>query len=516
MGLARSGQEVLVGTRHLAALGAPLRCPEPATSVHGVEGTRSRQRLLVPTLVLVTTITAVISSLGAPLVPSIASAYDVRLTTAQWSLTVALLAGAVSTPIIGRFASGSLRRPTILVGLGVVTVGTVISAVSGALGEGFGVLVAGRAMQGVGMALLPLAIAVARDQLSSEDPGDQRADRAIALLSVTVVAGAGLGYPVTALVAQLGGLGAAYALGAVLSGATLLMAWRFVPGSPVATPARVDWAGAALLAVAMASALLAISEGEVWGWASPRTLSLGLTGLALLASWVLWTLRSAVPLVDLRLAVRPGIAAPNLVAAVAGLGMYALLTLVVVLVRADDPGFGLGRSVVVAGLILVPYSLMSVLGNQLALLVRLRLGSGWLLPSGCLLFFTATLSLGLFHDHLWQALLAMAIGGAGSGFTFSSLAVLMVPHVPHSETGSAVAFNQVLRYLGFTVGSALSVALVAAYGGGDGGFRAALLTLASVWVVAGAGAVLLNRHAHPAPPAQSDDGAAERGWLSAP
>ena len=67
-----------------------------------------------------------------------------------------------------------------------------------------------------------------------------------------------------------------------------------------------------------------------------------------------------------------------------------------------------------------------------------------------------------------------------------------------------MAFDQVLRYLGFTVGSALSIALVAAYGGGAGGFRAALLTLASVWVVAGVGAVVLDR-ATPRPQVTLDE-----------
>ena len=90
-----------------------------------------------------------------------------------------------------------------------------------------------------------------------------------------------------------------------------------------------------------------------------------------------------------------------------------------------------------------------------------------------------------------------ALGGAGSGFTFSSLAVLMVPHLPQEEVGSAVAFNQVLRYVGFTIGSALSVALMAVYGGGDHGFRATLLTVSSLFVVAAVGAVVLDRR--PAP-----------------
>jgi len=447
-----------------------------------------QQRKLLPTLALLTTITAVVSSLGAPLVPSIAEEYDVRLTTAQWSLTATLLAGAVATPVVGRFASGRLRRPTILAGLLVVTLGTALAIVP----TSYGVLVAGRAMQGVGMALLPLAIAVARDALEGE-----RMARAIALLSVTTVAGAGLGYPLTALVAELGGLPAAYGLGTVLCGATLVMAWRFVPGSDEVAPMRVDWAGAALLSAGLLGVLLAVSEGEVWGWSSPLTLGLGAAGALLLGAWVTWTLRSSTPLVDLRMAVRPGLAAPNLVAFVAGLGMYCLLTLAVVLVRADQPGFGLGLPVLAAGLILVPYSVMSVLGNQLARVVRVRLGPALLLPTGCLMFLASTVLLAFAHAHLWQLLLAMALGGVGSGFTFSSLAVLMVPHVPQAETGSAMAFNQVLRYLGFTIGSAVSVALMAAYGGGGHGFSATLLTVSSLFVVAAVGAVLLDRAARP-------------------
>lgn len=443
--------------------------------------------LLLTTLVLLTTITAITSSLGAPLVPSVAEDFGVRLTTAQWSLTAALLAGAVSTPVVGRFASGRLRRPTVLAGLGVVTAGTVLAAAA-VPSEVFGLLVAARAMQGVGMALLPLAIATARDELSGEP-----LSRAVALLSVTTVAGAGLGYPLTSVVAGLGGLVAAYLLGTVLCAASWVMAWRFVPPAPGAQPARVDWWGALGLTAAMLATLLAVSEGEVWGWTDARTVVLGSAGLLGLAVWVAHTLRARHPLVDLRLAARPGVAAPNLVAAVAGLGMYSLLTLVVVLVRADEPGFGLGYSVLVAGFVLVPYSLMSVLGNQLARLVRERLGRHLLLPTGSLLFMAATVALAVWHDHLWQALAAMALGGLGSGFTFSSLAVLMVPHVPAAETGSAMAFNQVLRYLGFTTGSAVSVALMAAYGGGAGGFERALLTVAGVWVVAALGAVVLDR-----------------------
>ncbi|GGO78996.1 MFS transporter [Nocardioides deserti] len=433
--------------------------------------------------------TAVVSSLGAPLVPAIAADRGVRLEDAQWTLTAALVAGAVSTPVVGRLGSGRLRRPTVLAGLAVVTVGTAISA----LPLGFAWLVAGRALQGVGMALVPLALAIARDVVPPA-----RLPGVIGFLSVTTVAGAGLGYPVTALVADAGGLPAAYLLGTGLVGLTLALAWFVVPADAGAEPAAVDWLGALLVALGLVGLLLAVSRGEVWGWTSPVTLGLAAAGLTLLARWVRRTLRSATPLVDLRLATRPGLAGPNLVAVVAGTGMYALLTLVMVLVQADPAatgGWGLGHPVAVAGLALVPYSVLSVLGSRLARAVGHRLGTHVLLPTGCALFGAATVGLAFAHGGLAVVLAWMALGGLGSGFTFSSLAVLMVPHVPAAETGSAMAFNQVLRYVGFSVGSAVSVALMAAIGGGPGeaGFRGTLLAVTGVWVVAALAAARLVR-----------------------
>lgn len=445
--------------------------------------------LLLPTLALLTTVTAVVSSLGAPLVPAIAAERGVRLEDAQWTLTAALVAGAVSTPVVGRLGSGRLRRPTVLAGLAVVMVGTTLSA----LPLGLAWLVAGRALQGVGLALVPLALAVARDVVPA-----QRLPGVVGFLSVTTVAGAGLGYPVTALVADAWGLGAAYLLGTLLTGLTLLLAALVLPHDAGADPAPVDWAGAGLVSLGLVGVLLAVSRGETWGWTSAPTLALAVAGALLVAVWVRRTVRSAVPLVDLRLAVRPGLAGPNLVAVVAGAGMYSLLTLVMVLVQADPAttgGWGLGEPVTVAGLMLVPYSVGSVVGSRLARAVGARLGTAVLLPTGCALFLAATVALALAHDGLAQVLACMALGGLGSGFTFSSLAALMVPHVPAAETGSAMAFNQVLRYVGFSVGSAASIALMGVVGGGPGeaGFRGALLVTAGLWLVATVASTWLQR-----------------------
>lgn len=446
-----------------------------------------RERRVLLALALVTTVTAVVSSLGAPLVPAVAARYDVAIASAQWALTATLLTGAVATPVVGRLGNGRLRRPVILAGLGVVLAGCVLSA----LPLGFGALVAGRALQGVGLALVPLALAVARDVWSGE-----RLPPRLGLLSVTTVAGAGVGYPVTALVAEHLGLAGAYWFGATLVALTLALALLDLPVARDRAIQPVDVPGALLLSVGMVGVLLAVSQGDAWGWLSPRVVVLGLAGLALLATWVRRTLRTRHPLVDLRLARRPGVVGPHLVALALGAAMYALLTLVVVVVQAPsgtgargaDDGYGLGLGVAAAGLVLVPYSVASVLGNQLARRVARRLGPGVVLPIGCTAFAVGLAQVALAHEQLWQVLVAMALGGLGSGFTFSSIPALLVPHVPRSETASALAVNQLLRYLGFSVGSALSVALLVALGDDD----LALRTTLGLFAVVCVGAGLLN------------------------
>lgn len=444
------------------------------------------ERRLLGTLVLLTLVTAVVSSLGAPLVPAIAESYEVSLAAAQWALTATLLVGAVSTPILGRLGSGTARRPVVLGGLGVVLLGAVLSA----LPLGYGGLVAGRALQGIGLALVPLAIAVARDAFR-----DEELRSSVALLAVSTVAGAGLGYPLTSSVAEHLGISGAYWFGALLVAFTLLAAWRDIPAVHDGSTGRIDLPGAFLLSAAMVAILLAISQGEQWGWTSTVVLVLAAGGAAGLVWWLLFTWRSPRPLVDLRLALRPGLAGPNAVALCAGAGMYGLLTLAVLVVQADgSAGFGLDRGVSAAGLMLLPYSVFSVAGSRVAGAMSARLGSQILLPTGCTIFASSMVFLLLWHDHVWQVLAAMGIGGLGSGFTFSSLAVLIVPRVPAAETGSAMAFNQLLRYIGFSVGSAVSVALLDVFGADDHALQVSLGILAGLCLAVGLAVGITGRH----------------------
>jgi|GEM_PF-3274730 len=305
-----------------------------------------RRAALAPVLIFASMVVALISSLGAPLLPSISTHMHVALSAAQWSLTITLLVGTVSSPIMGRLGDGPHRREMIIAGLTTVTTGGVVAALASSLP----VLVAGRGLQGIGLGLVPLAMAAARDHLPAE-----RSRSTIAQLSVIVAAGIGVGYPVSGLIADTLGLSAAFWFGAAVSGLALLGVVAVVPSSKDRAAARLDVPGALLLTAGLAALLLAIADGQSWGWASPAILGLLAAAVIALTTWVFQQLHASAPLIQLRLLRHPNVLTGDVCAIVIGVVMYMNLSGISEYVQVPKTtGYGFSASVVVAGLCLVP------------------------------------------------------------------------------------------------------------------------------------------------------------------
>ena len=441
-----------------------------------------RQRALVPVLVFLGMVVAVISSLGAPLVPTIAAVDHVSLTDAQWSLTITLLVGAVATPTMGRLGDGPHRRRVILGATAVVLLGSVLAA----LPLGFGFLVAGRGLQGVGLGLVPLAIATARDAL----PAD-RSRPAVAKLSITTVAGVGLGYPLTGLIAETLGVHAGFWFGAVISALALAGAAVVVPRTDGREKRPLDALGAILLGAGLAALLLALSEGEGWGWASARLLGLTSVALLLLVGWAFHELRTAHPLVDLRTLRNRAVLTADVCGLIAGVAMYMLMSMVTRFVQTpSSAGYGFGASVLVAGLVLLPFSAASVASSKLVPALARRTSMAVVLPFGCAV---SLLSMVLFlcaRTSLWELFVIMGVAGLGVGCTFAVMPGLVVSAVPAQETGSAISFNQVLRTIGYSTGSVLGAVVLEGHTPAgqllptDSGYQAAAWLGCAVWIVA--------------------------------
>jgi predicted MFS family arabinose efflux permease len=400
-------------------------------------------------------VASIVSSLGAPLLPTIARDFHDSLSTAQWSLTIALLTGAVSAPLMGRLGDGSRRRATMIGGLAVVILGCVIAAEASRLG----VLVLGRALQGVGLGVAPLAMATARDEM----PVDRVAPM-IGLLSVSTAAGAGAGYPISGLLADRVGLSGAFWFGAAVTGLALVSVIAAVPSARNRRAAPIDMPGAVLLATGLVALLVAIAQGATWGWGSPAVVGVLLCGLIVLGLWVVQQLHTDAPLVDLRLLRHPAVLAGDGCALVLGIAMYMNLSAVTEFVQLPGAdGFGFSASVVVAGLTLVPLSVCMLTASRALPILLEHIEVRAVLAIGCLVVAASGIFFAVFHGSLWESFLMMGMLGIGLGITYAAIPGLVVSAVPRGETGSAMGFYQVVRYVGFSLGSAVTASILASH-----------------------------------------------------
>lgn len=447
-----------------------------------LNGRQARRRMLMPVLVSIGMVVAVVSSLGAPMVPTVADEYQVSLGTAQWTLTIALLAGAVVTPVLGRLGDGRYRREVVLGALGLIATGGILAAIPGA----FGLLLGGRALQGVGVGLMPLAMSIARDHV----PGE-RAPSAVALLSITTATGVGIGYPLSGFCAETIGFHATFILAAVVATVVAVGAFFTIPSSRARTHRPVDLIGASMMSVGVATLVIALSETSSWGIASWRVLILLAVSASAWTAWAVHERRAAVPLVDLRTLASPSVRVAHGVAVLAGIGMFLLMSLVIRFVQTPtSTGYGQGRSVLVAGAILVPLSVASLASNRLLPRLGRRFGPQWAMPLGCVALIAAVALFALRRSGLWEVLAVMALSGIGVGIVFASMPMCIVAAVPATETGSALGFNQVLRTIGSSVGSAVSAAVLAAHTGSaspfplNRGYTQAAMIGIGVWTLA--------------------------------
>lgn len=438
-------------------------------------------RLLLPVLIYCGLSTAIISSLGVLLIPTIAQAQDVSLPAAQWVLTVNLLVGSAATPVLGRLADGGHPRRVLLATLGVVVVGSLLAATA----SNFGVLLLGRALQGLTYGIIPVTMTLARAYLPP-----RRVGHGIAALSVTAATGIGLGYPITGAVAEYVDYRVAFWIAVAFAGTALVLVPFAVPGSDVQTGARrpFDVLGAVLFAAGLCAGLLGLSESPRWGWDNPAVPGLLGASALLFALWAWWELRAPAPLIRLDLLKDANVRLAQISAFGFGLSMYAAFAAVSQLAQIPkSTGYGLGLGSFAAGFVILPLSLASQLASRLSQLIARRVGQQAMLPAAGVAVVVADLVLVAHHSHPAELVLGMSILGVGLGIAWAAMPSLLLGSVPPEELGSATAVNQVLRSSGGAVASAMLAAVLAASATSDlpsdDGYRTAFALSAGICAV---------------------------------
>jgi len=217
-----------------------------------------------------------------------------------------------------------------------------------------------------------------------------------------------------------------------------------------------DFVGAVGFAIGLIGILLAISEGSEWGWASPTTLGLLVGGVAVLVAWAFIELRTTDALVDLRVAARRPVLLTNLASISVGFAFFITTAALPVLLEAPTTtGVGLGQTLIVSSLCLMPLGLVMFVTSPVA--ARLSNAQGprtSLILGGLIITFAFAIAIWL-HSYLWHIILVSTIVGLGVGFAYAAMPTLIMRVVPPTETAAANGLKSVMRTHGSTAAATL-------------------------------------------------------------
>ncbi len=396
---------------------------------------------------------ALLQSMVAPALPVIQHDLHASATSGAWVLTGYLLSASVLTPIIGRLGDMFGKEHTLVATLLVLAAGTLLAA----LADSIAVMIVARVIQGAGGAIFPLAFGIIRDEFPRA-----RVAQGIALISAILGIGGGLGIVLAGPIIDSLSFHWLFWIPLVLVVIATIATVLFVPESPIKSPGRINWAGAALLSGWLVCLLVAISEGSSWGWGSVRTIGLFAAAIVLLICWVLNEQRAPEPLVDMAMMRIRGVWTVNAAAFLVGAGMYSSFILIPQFVEMPhSTGYGFQASVTQAGLFLVPSTVMMLVISPIAGRITTRIGGRTPLILGSIVTCLSFAMLAVAHDQRWEIYVAAGLLGTGIGLAFASLANLIVEAVRPEQTGVATGMNTVMRSLGGSVGAQIGASIIA-------------------------------------------------------
>ncbi len=466
---------------------------------------RPRTGAVVPVLAFAGIVVSLMQTLVIPIVGQLPQYLNATASDAAWAVTATLLAAAVATPVMGRLGDMYGKRRMLLLSMAMLVVGSVVAGLSDSLVP----MIAGRALQGLSSGVIPLGISILRDELPAERLGS-----ATAVISASLGVGGALGLPTAALIADNFDWHALFWTSAALGVVALVLVAALVPESRVRTGGRFDVTGAAGMATGLVCLLLAISKGADWGWASGTTLGLFAAAAAVLVAWGLFELRVDQPLVDLRSTARPQVLITNLASVAIGFAMFSMSLVIPQLLQLPErTGYGLGQSLLSAGLVMAPSGLVMMALAPVSALVSRAKGPKVTLMIGALVVAAGYGLNVLLMDEVWHFVLASCVIGAGIGFTYGAMPALIMGAVPASETGAANSLNTLMRSIGTSVASAVAGVVLAQmttrFGPytlpGEDGFRT-VLALGAVAALTGfAIAAFIPRRRAAAAPATAGD-----------
>ena len=420
--------------------------------------TSTRGRLSYPSKVLLT-VTSVallvnyVETMVIPGIPTIQAHFSSTATIASWITSAFLIVGAAVSPLFGKLGDIYGKKKIFLTVLLFYIAGVGLAGFSTSMY----MLIASRAIQGVGFAIVPLGLAIITDIFPKE-----RVATAQGIISGTFAIGAAAGLIIGAYIVQdlswEWAFHTAFILSLILFFVAAVMLKKDVPGEK----SKVDITGATMLMAGVVLILLYLTEAPNIGWLSLENLAIFIAGLALTVGFFIFENKQTSPLIHLKLLKIRNVLVANLVGILSTLSMFLLFFAVIYYAQYPKP-YGLGLSIINTGLTLAPATLvMLIVGPIMGRLVT-RIGPKPILTLGASVSIVGLLLFTFLRGTTTELTVDVAVALIGVVSLIIPIVNMVSVSVPKENTAVGLGMNTMLRNLGGAIGPVLATTIISTY-----------------------------------------------------
>jgi MFS family permease len=390
-----------------------------------------------------------------PVLPRLALEYNV--TVGQTTLILALYTvfGTAITPIVGKLGDIYGKKRVLMYILATYSAMVTVTSFT----FNFTTLLISRTFQGVGLAVIPLAFSLAREQFPR-----QMIPRAQALISAMLVGGIGLGLSVGAFVANGYGWQTNYHIAIpVVIVLTLLIAHVVKESVYRNVHAKLDFVGSTILGGSLAMVVLGFSQGSQWGWTSTPILGLLSLGVLLFIPLVLFErrLKGKEPLLNFSKLRQQNIIVSNVLAVTTGAAILVNFASMIYELEDAKPE-GYGQDIFTTGLYILPFALVMLVASYPVGVLISKVGVKPFLLIGSVI---GTLGSALLSTGTTAVQIPEYVSVVSLGITMLivSRQVLLVLSVEPSEMAALTSINQVFLNIGQSLGPPIAASILSAY-----------------------------------------------------
>jgi EmrB/QacA subfamily drug resistance transporter len=429
-----------------------------SSSIPNANSNTPKSGLSYPTKVLLT-VTAVsllvnyVETMVIPGIPAIQADLSTTATIASWITSAFLIVGAAVSPLFGKLGDIYGKKKIFLTVLLFYIAGVGLAGFS----SNIYMLIASRAIQGIGFAIVPLGLAIITDIFPKE-----RVATAQGIISGTFAIGAAAGLVIGAYVVQdlswQWAFHTAFILSIILFFVVAVMLKKDVPGEK----SKVDITGATMLMAGIVLVLLYLTEAPTLGWLSLENIAFLIPGLVLTVSFFVFENHVTSPLIHLNLLKIRNVLVANLVGILSSLSMFLLFFAVIYYAQYPKP-YGLGLDTIATGLTLAPATLvMLAVGPVMGRLVT-KIGPKPIIILGASVSIIGLLLFTFNRATTTDLTLDVAVSLIGLVSLIIPIVNMISVSVPKENTAVGLGMNTMLRNLGGAIGPVLATTIMSTY-----------------------------------------------------